>query len=122
MKQKIYPDPHGIATWDAENFGRVYVHIVNSLMYREITGEEPPKTPITAKTYAQYKFPWFDLYDQEMSDIEAPEALKGVKSVKEMDAEKGYKPQQDDDSIDVGTVIKYNLDDDDPNRVGDGEW
>jgi hypothetical protein len=39
-----------------------------------------------------------------------------------MDAEKGYKPQQDDDSIDVGTVIKYNLDDDDPNRVGDGEW
>src|SRR5215217_5352944 len=36
MRQKIYPDPHGIDTWVQEPYGRIYVHIVNSMMYREI--------------------------------------------------------------------------------------
>ncbi len=119
MKQKIYPDPHGIETWDAENFGRVYVHIVNSMMYREITGEEPPPTPVTAKTYAQHGFPWFDLYDDHLNDIEAPDRLKNVKSVKEMDNEKGFAAQQDDSPVEVGYVVRYKVD---PNNVGDGKW
>ena len=122
MKQKIYPDPHGIDIWDENNFGRVYVHIVNSLMYREITGKEPPPTPVTAKTYSQYGFPWFDLYDDKMGDISAPEDLKKVKTVKEMDKEKGYTSQQDDSSIDVpeDKIIKYNLGSDE--EVTDGNW
>lgn len=121
MKQKIYPDPHGIDAWDQDNYGRVFVHIVNSMMYREITGKEAPATPITAKTYAQHNYPWFDLYDESMSDIQAPEAFKNVKSVKEMDAEKGFKPQQDDDSVDVPeeNIIKYKLN---PDEVEDGDW
>ena len=119
MKQKIYPDSHGIDTWDAENCGRVYVHIVNSMAFREITGKEPPPTPISAKTYEHYQLPWFDLYDDHMGDVEAPDALKGVKSVKEIDADKGFTPQQDDSSVDVGTVISYKVN---PNQVEDGEW
>lgn len=119
MKQKIYPDPHGIDTWDTDNFGRVYIHIVNSMAYREITGKEPPPTPVTAQTYAQQKLPWFDLYDDHLGDVAAPDALKQVKSVAEMDAEKGFAPQQDDSSVDVGYVVRYNVD---PNRVEDGDW
>ena len=123
MRQKIYPDPHGIETWDAANYGRVYVHIVNSMLYREITGEEPPPTPITAKLYAQHGYPWFDLYDEKKSDIAAPENLKNVKSIKEMDAEKGFTPQQDDESIEVpeDKIVKYHMPDD-PDAVQDGEW
>lgn len=119
MKQKIYPDSHGIDTWDAENFGRVYVHIVNSMMYREITGQEPPATPVTAHTYAQHGYPWFDLYDDHLGDIDAPDALQNVKSVKEMDEQKGFEAQQDDSSVDVGYVVKYPVD---KNQVEDGEW
>jgi hypothetical protein len=122
MKQKIYPDSHGIDTWDTENYGRVFVHIVNSMMYREITGEEPPPTPVTAKMYAQHNLPWFDLYDEHLGDIEAPEALQGVHSIKEVDAEKGFtKPQQDDESVDVPDekIVKYNMPDD---PVQDGDW
>src|SRR5262249_4482192 len=124
MKQKIYPDPHGIETWDQDNFGRTYVHIVNSLMFREITGQEPPATPVTAKTYSQHHLPWFDLYDEKMGDVNAPDALKNVKSVKEMDAEKGFKPQQDDSSVDVSDeeIIKYKMPPKDPNEVDDGDW
>ena len=57
MRQKIYPDPHGVDTWDQENSGRVFVHIVNSMMYREITGKEPPSTPVTAKTLRPIRLP-----------------------------------------------------------------
>ena len=122
MKQKIYPDPHGMDTWDENNFGRVYVHIVNSMLYRELTGKEPPPTPVTAKTYAQYGFPWYDLYDDKMGDISAPDELKQVKSVKEMDQEKGFTSQQDDMSIEIpeDQVIKYNVDSDE--EVTDGNW
>ena len=122
MKQKIYPDPHGIDTWDASNYGRVYVHIVNSLMYRQITGKEPPQTPVTAKTYAQYKLPWFDLYDETMSDIKASSELSSVKSIKEMDAQKQLGVQQDDDSLDItnSNIINYSIEN--PDRVSDGNW
>ena len=122
MKQKIYPDPHGIDTWDAENHGRIYVHIVNSLMYRELTGKEPPPTPVTAKTYAQYGLPWFDLYDDKLEDISASDVLKNIKSVKEKDQEKGFTPQQDDEPVDVpeDKVIKYKMDPDE--GVKDGDW
>ena len=122
MKQKIYPDPHGIDTWDPENHGRIYVHIVNSLMYRELTGKELPPTPVTAKTYAQYGLPWFDLYDDKLEDISAPDVLKNVRSVKEKDEEKGFKSQQDDEPVEIpkDKVIKYKMDPDE--GVKDGDW
>jgi hypothetical protein len=122
MKQKIYPDPHGLDTWDQENYGRAYVHIVNSMMYREITGKEPPPTPVTARTYAQYGLPWFDLYDDKLGDIAAPNELKKIKSVKQMDEEKGFKPQQDDEPVEVPEekIVKYKMDSDE--GVQDGEW
>jgi hypothetical protein len=121
MKQKIYPDSYGIDTWDETNFGRVYVHIVNSMMYREITGKEPPNTPITAKTYNQYHLPWFDLYDEQKGDVAASTILSQVKSVKEMDKNQGFGSQQDDTSVDVSQAqikkLKVN-----PDEVRDGNW
>jgi hypothetical protein len=121
MQQKIYPDPHGIDTWDQTNFGRVYIHIVNSMMYREITGQEPPATPVSAKTYTQYGFPWFGLYDEAKGDLAAADALTKVKSIKEMDKEKGFAPQQDDSSVEIAhqQIKKLPVD---PNQVRDGDW
>ncbi len=101
MRQKIYPDPHGIETWDEDNYGRIYVHIVNSMMYREITGKEPPSTPVNAKTYTKCGLPWFDLYDADMGDVTASTDLAEVKSIKEKDQELGFTNQQDDDTISV---------------------
>lgn len=119
MKQKIYSDPHGIETWDLENFGRVYVHIVNSMMFREITGREPPATPVSAKTYAASGLPWFDLYDEGVANIPASQALQAVKSVKEIDHDKGFQAQQDDATVPVANsdVLKLG-----PKPVKDGKW
>jgi len=122
MKQKIYSDPHGVDTWDENNYGRVYVHIVNSMMYREITGLEPPTTPVTAETYAKHNLPWFDVYDEAMSDIAPSPELSKIKSIKEVDAKKGFTAQQDDDSVDLSHNEKIQYFIDNPDRVSDGDW
>lgn len=101
MKQSIYPDPHGIDTWDQNKHARVYVHLVNSQMWTAITGEPMPSTPVTAQAYADHGLPWFDLYDEHKGDIASSKTLEGVKSVKEMDALKGFAPQQDDSLVHV---------------------
>jgi hypothetical protein len=115
VKQNLYPDPYGIDTWDEENYGRIFVHIVNSMMYREITGNEPPPTPVTARMYAEYGLPWFDVYDDAMPDLSASAVLSEVKTVKEIDKEKGFTPQQDDGTVSIPeentTHFKLDLDD-----------
>ncbi len=99
MRQQIYPDRHGTETWDEQRFGRVYVHIVNSQMWREITGEPPPETPVSARSYAESHLPWFDLYDEDKGDIAPADALSKVRSVKELDADTGFAAQQDDGPV-----------------------
>jgi hypothetical protein len=121
MKQSIYPDEYGFDTWDESNTGRVYVHIVNSTAFREITGMEPPATPVSARAYTDAGYPWFDLYDEGKGDIAPADELTGIKSVKQMDALKGFTPQQDDDPIDVAAkqVVPLGKSND---EVTDGTW
>ncbi len=102
INQKVYPDAYGPDTWDEGNYGRLFVHIVNSMMYREITGEEPPPTPVTARSYAEHGLPWFDLYDDSLGDVCPSGRFGCVKSVKEMDTLKGFGSQQDDEFVEVG--------------------
>ena len=106
MKQKVYPDPYGLDTWDTSVRSRVFVHLVNSELWREITGEEAPATPVTAKTYAQHGLPWFDLYDEAAPSIDPTSTLAGVKSVKALDAEKSTHALQDDAPVPVGPIAK----------------
>ena len=83
MMQKIYPDPYGLDTWDLENYGSIFVHIINSEQYRELTDIKPPPTPITAQAYTQYGLPWFALYDEAQGDVPASERLSKVKTIRE---------------------------------------
>lgn len=87
MQQKIYPDEFGADTWDAAAFGEATVYIVNSEMFREITGLEAPETPVTAKQYTEHGYPWFALYDERKPDIAATRKLKGVKGIGQVDAD-----------------------------------
>jgi hypothetical protein len=123
MRQKIYPDPHGIDTWDVSSSGRLYVHLVNSQMYEQITGEKPPVSPIDAQTYARHGYPWFDLWDEGMGDVKASGTLAGVKSIGQMDVEKGMEGQQDDSPVEEKNVHHYKIK---PahsgQQVRDGKW
>jgi hypothetical protein len=92
MRQKVYPDPHGIETWDPENRGVLHVHIVNSEQYRALTGSGPPPSPVDARAYTDRGFPWFDLYDEEAGDLATRQALAGIKSIREVERGLGGEP------------------------------
>ncbi|MGH9225418.1 MAG: hypothetical protein ACRD2W_16910, partial [Acidimicrobiales bacterium] len=94
MRQRIYPDPHGLDTWDTRRSGEVDVRVVNSEEFKALTGQEPPPSPITARLYTEHGYPWFELYDADAGDVVAGETLAKVKSVGELT---GDRP----DSVDV---------------------
>jgi hypothetical protein len=106
MRQKIYPDPHGIDTWDNDSASRVVVHLVNSEHYREITDSAPPPTPIDAQVYTQHGLPWFELYDENRGDVASPERLMTVKTIAEHDRERGTQPTDQESLVVSGTQIK----------------
>lgn len=58
-------------------------------MWQQITDENNPAEPIDAKTYISYGFPWFDNYDENFKVEEGSSVLAGVKSIKEIDKERG---------------------------------
>lgn len=62
IKQEIAEDPFGLDVWDISVSSRCFVHLLNSEMYRKVTGQNPPTKPITTKQYADAKVPWFDYY------------------------------------------------------------
>ncbi len=106
IEQKIYPDPYGIETWNPDDRGELFVHIVNTAWYLELTGHEAPPSPINARTYSERGLPWFALYDEEEGDLDAAPSLGDVKSVREKDDELGA-ASDDDSSVEISpdTVI-----------------
>jgi hypothetical protein len=122
MKQSVYADRHGIATWDPSATRRVFVHIVNSATWREITGEETPPSPVTARDYAAHGLPWFELYDEHLGALPGTATLSGVKTVKDVDGEKSSLPLQDDGSVEAGPVKKLWTAVVDALGVRDGDW
>jgi hypothetical protein len=45
MKQEIYTDHMAMEDWDLRASSRCFVHIANSLVWRSVTGSEPPTVP-----------------------------------------------------------------------------
>jgi hypothetical protein len=64
MTQEIYPDPHGIDTWDFDSRIEINIYFANSEMFEKITGEAPPLSPITEDSYEEHGFPWFNKYKE----------------------------------------------------------
>jgi hypothetical protein len=95
MKQKVYEDGYGLDTWQQSEPQWVVIYIINSKQFEAITGLTPPTTPVDATTYTSYGFPWFDLYDENKSDLPASGKLKNVKSTGELDKQKGISKQSD---------------------------
>jgi hypothetical protein len=64
VQQIIGKDEFGIDKWDQNSYGRVFVHIVNGTMYKNITGRDLPPTPINTETYSKHGFPWRNSFNE----------------------------------------------------------
>lgn len=83
IKQTIVKDENDPTIWDTDNGIIFNVQILNSSAFEAVTGKAPPKTPVTAKTYAANGYPYYDIYDEKPSGIKGD--FSGVQSVAEKD-------------------------------------
>ena len=108
MTQNIYPDPHGLETWDTDNLAELNVHLVDIATWCKITGEPAPSTPVNAQAYTQAGYPWFEIYEESLGDLPASSVLATVATVSQIDAELG-EVGMDNSSLEIsGTqVVSY---------------
>lgn len=99
MEQEIYADRYGLPAWEKSTSSRCFIHIVNSLQYREITGQPPPSPPPTAQDYTRAGLPWFDYYDAELEALAGSAKLGGLHSVGAMGALKDKSPLPENDAV-----------------------
>lgn len=85
VKQTIRKDDNDPTIWDPDNGTVFEVQILNSAVFEAVTGKAPPETPITAKTYASYGFPYYDIYEEKSSGIKGN--FSAIRSVAEKDLE-----------------------------------
>jgi hypothetical protein len=105
MRQEIYDDEHPFDAWDLRQRSRCFVHLANSLVWRAITGANPPTTPPTAEEYTRAGLPWFEYYAADATALAGGERLRGLKSVAELGAEKGDVPLAENESVDPAHVV-----------------
>ena len=106
MRQEIYDDPFNLEDWDLRHSSRCFVHITNSMVWREITGENPPTVPPTARQYTNAGLPWFDYYSDNGSAVAGSNILSKLKSVVKLGKEKGDVPLPENQSVETNNVVK----------------
>lgn len=78
--------------FDPEATGRVFIHIVDAAMYKEITGKKPHASPITPEDYRKAGYPWFSTWGEDAGkDVKVKPALAEIKSVGQIQKEKAPK-------------------------------
>jgi hypothetical protein len=106
MRQEIYDDAHALEDWDQGHSSRCFVHICNSLVWRAVTREAPPTTPLTAREYKDYGVPWFEYYADDALAVQGSKLLEKLKSVAQLGKEKGDVPLPDNEPIQPENIVQ----------------
>ena len=105
MRQEIYADPFSIHDWDTEHTSRCFVHLLNSVAWRQVTGAEPPSKPVSASQYTAAGLPWFDYYDEDAKALKGSGILDRVKSVKTIATTKHPPPLPDNEAVATPNIV-----------------
>ncbi len=121
MSQSIEKDPYDLADWHADVSGRCFVHIANSLVWRQLTGEGPPTTPFTSAEYSDAGLPWFAWYDDKSTPLAGSGLLAGLKSVLTFGKDKGAAPLPENEAVAPERIValRRGLG---PDEVREGGW
>ena len=103
MRQEIEKDPYGLKAWDQENGLRLFVHLANSKNYEDITGNEPPQKPVTAKDYTDAGLPWFEHYSE--SKVPGAEKLSTLDRLAASSIKRGHRALEDNKSVTPRVVM-----------------
>lgn len=115
MEQTIYEDTFKLEDWETGTSDRLFVHIANSLLWRKLTGEEPPTAPVDANDYTKAGLPWFSYY-AEGAAIGGGSDFNKVKPVHSFD---GVVPDNEPLAVPAAQVVALK---EDPTKVRSGQW
>ena len=107
MRQEIYEDRNPITAWDKTQTRRCFIHLCNSLTWRQFTHTNPPHPPLTAEEYKRHGIPWFDYYRDDQTPLQGSELLAKLKSVHQLGKEKNAQPLPENTTITPETIIQY---------------
>ncbi len=85
IRQRLYQDAYGVASWRGGAVHDVAVYVVNSAAFERITGQPPPPSPVTAAHYAEHGLPWFAFYDEQHAPLAADTWLDRVRTAGQLD-------------------------------------
>jgi hypothetical protein len=105
IKQEIYADEYGIEAWESSRPQRCFVHIFNSMRWREVTSENPPHPPMTQREYKRTGIPWFDYYRDDLKPLPGSDKLAEAKSVQTVLGTLGGLPP--DESMEPQLIVQY---------------
>ncbi len=106
MRQEIYDDTYELKDWDQSHSSRCFVHICNSLVWRSVTQEVPPTTPLTAREYKDHGIPWFEYYAEDAKPVGGSKILDKLKSVAQLGKQKGDVPLPENESIQPDKIVQ----------------
>ncbi|HEX5724467.1 MAG TPA: hypothetical protein VFX98_03325 [Longimicrobiaceae bacterium] len=106
MQQEVYRDRRSPEDWDTAHTSRCFVHLANSMVWRQITGQDPPTVPPTAREYTAAGLPWFDYYAHDQEALAGSDALKGLKTIAELAKEKGHPALPENEPVDPTNLVK----------------
>lgn len=119
MMQQIITDPYGIEVWDTENSNRCFIHLTNSMVWRAITGSEPPTVPMTSKEYASHGYKWFDYYTEAPS-VSINDKSKGIKSIASL--KPNLLPENESIKINSDKVVVLSDKPTPKTKIREGSW
>jgi hypothetical protein len=123
MRQEIYEDTqglmYGMGVWNTSVHARCFVHLLNTLQYRTVTGRAPPTSPPTATEYANAGIPWFDYYANDLKALAGSAKLAGLDSVAAKGIKSGKKPLPDNEPVKPGKVVALGPT---AGSIRDGNW
>ena len=96
---RIVKDKHRMETWDSDSTLAFNIQIINSTMFRQITGHNPPPSPINEATYRALSLTFYQLVGVDDS-----------KNLPEMGRRRSTRQMDDDyDDLEMDVVNNLNL-------------
>jgi len=89
IKQQLFQDTYGVESWDPNRRRSFKIHMVNSMDYKAITGQDPPPSPITIETYQNTGLPWFSHYDETAQSVKNAGSFGNLLGVEDIDKRRG---------------------------------
>jgi hypothetical protein len=76
------------------------------LVWRSITGHEPPTVPPTSEEYTRRGLPWFEYYFTDGVALTGAPKFRALKGILELAKKKGDKPLPENEPVDPANIVE----------------